>query len=302
MRRFLEDIEMYRKSCAKTIQKMNAQMEAVEQVRKQMGVFTKGTEPIRQSWAKLLASLEPMWDMAKPLKENYKKTQKYLFAEGWYLGGDMPVPNYETLAKLVDEGCHADIEEAMCEWARSKLDGIANRAETFAHRAHIIRDAIDAHRAGTYSLSIPVLFAQSDGIAYEIIGNELFRGKPLKALKDTLNRLYGFLLSELSDMLLDLLRLKSPFYTCSTKKELKCGGIFARRNGILHGSQLNYASEANSLRVIVLLGYLLDVKSLLESHPDKVAEFWKIVDEVMASNGTSDDATEDSAASGDEGK
>ena len=194
----------------------------------------------------------------------------------------MPVSDYETFAKLVDEGRHADIEEAMCGRARAELDGIADCAyKTVTHRAGIIRDAVDAHRAGTYSLSIPVLFAQSDGIAKEIMGKCRFEGYAPKALGDILDKFDEFPFSEFSDILLDPLRSKSCFYTCSTRQVLKCGETLANRSAVLHGSQLDYASEANSLRVIVLLGYLLRVKSLLESHTDEVGEFREAMAEAM---------------------
>ncbi len=311
MRRFLRDIQKQQEAWAKIarphaeiIQKMNAQMKPykpmAEHVRKEVEAITKAAEPFRQSLAKMQASLEPMRDMVRrvlaqqeAVKENYRSAQNYLFDEGWYLGGDMPVPNYEKLANLVDEDRHADIEEAMCEWARDELDGITHSAtKTLPHRADIITDAIDAHRAGTYSLSIPVLLAQSDGIANEIIGNCLFRGDPLRALERTLARFDGFPLSEFADIVLDPLRSKSCFYTCSPRQVLKCGNTPANRSEILHGSQLDYASESNSLRAIVLLGYLLGVKSVLESHSDEVERLREALDEAMASGGTPDVATD----------
>lgn len=36
------------------------------------------------------------------------------------------------------------------------------------------------------------------------------------------------------------------------------------RHGVLHGVDLNYGKEENSLRCILLLGYLLDVKKYFD--------------------------------------
>jgi len=147
---------------AESIQRMNEQMEPyrrlAEQVQKQVEAAVRATEPLRQHIASIQASLDPMRDMMRrfieqqqALKENYRKAQDYLFAEGWYLGSDMPVPNYKILAKMVDAGEHAGIEQAMCEWARSQTDDIIEAAaKAFPDRAQILRDAAEAHRNGKY--------------------------------------------------------------------------------------------------------------------------------------------------------
>ena len=63
----------------------------------------------------------------------------------------------------------------------------------------------------------------------------------------------------------------------------------ANRSEVMHGAQLDYASEANSLRGIVLLGYLVGVKSLLESHAEHVAELRRMMNEALASGATPPD-------------
>lgn len=291
---------------AESIQRMNEQMEPyrrlAEQVQKQVEAAVRATEPLRQHIASIQASLDPMRDMMRrfieqqqALKENYRKAQDYLFAEGWYLGSDMPVPNYKILAKMVDAGKHADIEQAMCEWARSQTDDIIeSAAKAFPDRAQILRDAAEAHRNGKYSLSIPAFFAQSDGMANHIIGNCLFRGNPPKALEKTLAQFDGFPLSDFSDILLDPLREHSRFYTCSTKQATKGGMTLANRSEVMHGAQMDYASEANSLRGIVLLGYLVGVKSLLESHAEHVAELRQMMNDALASGATPPDTEAES--------
>jgi len=147
---------------AESIQRMNEQMEPyrrlAEQVQKQVEAAVRATEPLRQHIASIQASLDPMRDMMRrfieqqqALKENYRKAQDYLFTEGWYLGSDMPLPNYRILAKMVDAGEHVEIEHAMCEWARRQTDEIiASAVKAFPDRANILRDAAEAHRNGKY--------------------------------------------------------------------------------------------------------------------------------------------------------
>ncbi len=303
IKRFIENITKQQEAWnklvqpyAEMIQRMNAQMapylHMAEKARQQMEALAKISEPIRTYVANMQASLEPVRDMVRrfveqrqALKEHYRKAQDHLSEEGWYLGSDMPLPNYSVLAKMVDEGQYSDIEDAMCQWARSQIDGIITGAtKAFPSRAQILKDAADAHREGKYSLSVPAFFAQSDGMANDIIGNCLFRGNPPKALEKTLSQFAGFPLSDLSDILLDPLRSRSRFYTCSPRHATKGGVTLANRSEVMHGAQLDYASEANSLRGIVLLGYLVGVKSLLESHSEHVAELQRAMDEALASS------------------
>jgi uncharacterized protein YukE len=303
--RFAEDIRKQQEAWsqlvqpfAENIRQMNQRMEPyrrmAERIQKQMQDAARAAEPIRQHIARMQAALEPMRDFMRRFieqqqahKENYRKAQDYLFAEGWYLGGDMPLPNYRVLATMVDAAEHMELEQTMCDWARSQADSIIeSAAQAFPHRADILKDAADAHHDGKYSLSIPVFFAQSDGMANEIIGNCLFRGNPPAALEQTLAQFEGFPLSDLSDILLDPLRDRSSFYTCSTKQATKSGVKMANRSEVIHGAQLDYRSEANSLRGIVLLGYLVGVKSLLESHAEHVTKLQGMLNEALASGAT----------------
>ncbi len=313
MKRFVENVRRQQEAWnrlvqpfAQTIQRMNAQLEPyrrmAEQMQKHVQSALRASEPMRQYVAKMQASLEPMRDMMRrfieqqqALKENYRRAQGYLFKEGWYLGSDMQLPNYRTLAKMVEAGEFAEIEEAMCGWARTQVEAIIkSAAKAFPVRAQVLEDAVEAHLAGKYTLSIPVFFAQSDGMANDIIGNCLFRGNSPRALEKTLAQFDGFPLSDLSDILLDPLRERSSFYTCSTKQATKSGVKLANRSEVMHGAQLNYASEANSLRGIVLLGYLVGVKSLLESHEDHVNELRRMMNEALKSGDDSPDAEQSS--------
>ncbi len=286
---------------AKSMRHLDATLQPMrefgERMRRQSEAIQKLTEPMRLSFANMQQRLEPMRELMRRfveqhqhLKEHFREAQAYLFDEGWYLGGDMPLPNYRILAGMVNDAQHEDIEEAMCSWSREQTDGIAVKvSEVFPRRAGLVGAAIDAHRAGGYALSIPVLFAQADGMANEVIGSFLFRGDPVGALESTLSQFERFPLSGFSDIVLDPLRTKSRFYTCSTRQTLKRGHVLANRSEVLHGTQLDYASERNSLRAIVLVGYLAGVKTALESHAQHVDGLLAAIEEaVTPENGERD--------------
>ncbi|MFL5339262.1 MAG: hypothetical protein ACJ8F7_03765 [Gemmataceae bacterium] len=53
------------------------------------------------------------------------------------------------------------------------------------------------------------------------------------------------------------------------------------RHGVLHGLDTDYPSEANSLRCVLLLRYLLDFEHILkEKIPEELAEWQRRSDEI----------------------
>ena len=50
------------------------------------------------------------------------------------------------------------------------------------------------------------------------------------------------------------------------------------RHGVLHGRDVRYPSEANSLRVVLLIAYLIEVHELLLGHEKYVRECNRLID------------------------
>ncbi|MCC6192767.1 MAG: hypothetical protein IT318_27420 [Anaerolineales bacterium] len=136
----------------------------------------------------------------------------------------------------------------------------------FTPRMAVIQDALEAHLAGKYSLSIPALLPQVEGIASDILAAPA--GSSVSLLRATIQgEMSDFMAAASRDILLTL--ITSPALYGGTKSQSQdfrsenfqgwlaskglTEGQALNRHGILHGVQVNYASAENSLRAFLLL-------------------------------------------------
>lgn len=107
-------------------------------------------------------------------------------------------------------------------------------------RVALVDKAIAHHRAGAYEASIPILFAQVEGLSFDITGKAFFtKRSPIPAVDDeTLAGMGGNLdvVREVCNM--DVVQRQSL-------------GQFSR-HGVMHGRELAYDTKVNSTKAIVL--------------------------------------------------
>lgn len=146
-----------------------------------------------------------------------------------------------------------------------------NENELFKIRSIIIQDALEAHILGKYTLSIPALLPQVEGILSSVTKKSA--GRPKKLLSEALRKDQSEFLSEVSEGLLLKLATSSflyneidPIYFSPEKfsEWLSSQGMveenIMNRHAILHGIQINYPSKINSLRAFLLLDSLYSVE------------------------------------------
>ncbi len=159
---------------------------------------------------------------------------------GWYFDWEMGFPDIWGWESAFKEGRVDEAEKALCNYFESRIDeieeGLSNK---FKHRKNIISEAFEAHRAGKYTLSIPALFAQTDGICKDIFDRCLFSsGKKAFSASSveqiTNDTLLAAVLSPLDE--------KLP--------------VIKHRNLVMHGLSQNYGTKINSLKVISLINYV----------------------------------------------
>ncbi|MEZ5196372.1 MAG: SEC-C domain-containing protein [Bacteroidales bacterium] len=122
------------------------------------------------------------------------------------------------------------------------LDACFEEMEIFAARRTILKDAFDAHFNEKYTLSIPALFSQLEGLLRDIGGlhfkdtikptipTNIWDKKLLFAIKDDAQNFNNFI---------------TKLFSGST------GPDAFNRNPILHGFKLDYHSEEHSLLIIL---------------------------------------------------
>jgi len=131
----------------------------------------------------------------------------------------------------------------------------------FAKRINILKDALSAHNAGQYSLSVPVLLAQAEGIIASL-GN--IKGRI--SHRDIVNKA--------KKMSKDVILCESFIHTLANSflEEFKFGQdefFKLGRNSILHGINLEYATPENSLKSILLIDFLFEISKRVQKNNEE---------------------------------
>ena len=186
------------------------------------------------------------------------KVSKALAQGGW-IGLERHFYDSEACAAL--RVCRTEGEAAMNEAIlahfsaenSARLVDIVNTwdAVPYLHaRQAIVRDALSAHRAGQFTLSIPALLPLAEGLSAEVLGVEKTNAVQLLALD--WNAREKHLDARLSCELVQNVIYKK----CTFGKDPI---PYLNRHGILHGRDPNYDSELNSARVFLLVDTIADL-------------------------------------------
>lgn len=141
-------------------------------------------------------------------------------------------------AYFIDTYKECSNREIVEAWIRDACENY----DSFRGRDPVLLDAIDAHFSGKYTLSIPTLFAQLEGVLREIGGL-----RDSATIRPTIPR--GIWSNRLLFSLGDSVDEFNSFVSRLFEGQ-KTG---FNRNPILHGINSSYASEENSLTLILCL-------------------------------------------------
>lgn len=165
----------------------------------------------------------------------------------------MTAPLKQRLLNLANAGDYEGFDLEMEAWARHCQDEIEMMVVSrFPHRTEILRDAFDAHRGGKFTLSIPTMLSQADGIGAEVFekADYFFKGgKSNERAIENLDCRFG----QLSDIFFESLRKEPAFVSRAQNVDSTIN-----RHNVLHGRDTDYHTESNSLRTVILLGHLTD--------------------------------------------
>jgi len=188
--------------------------------------------------------------------------RSYLAQRGWFVAGSLYTSQYQALKKAIEQGKEAEIEDFMMQHVRSITNHTASGADAkWPHRRAILADAFDAHSKKLYTLSVPIMLAQADGMALEILGAFLFTNKKGKIVEKAKEMIEGeFEQRSLAKSFLGLLietsglRISTDERDNQNAKGLSVSPL--NRHGVLHGIDCDYPKECNSLRAIALIDFL----------------------------------------------
>lgn len=201
------------------------------------------------------------------LPERTRESLATLAQHGWYLDPEMALPEIADVVLQFEQGQVTDANDELVAYFDQRREIILSTlCVAFPRRANILASAFEAHAAGKYELSIPVLLAQADGICLELTGVQLYSkqrdGKPRVAEAVATFDVDGF-----TAALLHPLTEVFPI-TFSSKERVGLPDIL-NRHAILHGESVAYGTRVNGCKAISLLSFtawaLSNVKKPTES-------------------------------------
>ncbi|WP_142685428.1 hypothetical protein [Chitinophaga polysaccharea] len=111
----------------------------------------------------------------KPEWEPWAHMIQELSLYGWYVAGDLKITEFNEISALLEEGNIAKLNQRMTQLIEGYLDGIIEAIlRRHSSRRGPLKEAFWAHKQELYFLSIPVFFAQIDGLCDEGTGRKFF--------------------------------------------------------------------------------------------------------------------------------
>lgn len=220
-------------------------------------------EPLNQAqaWLKVLHEQElerqRRWgvilgDIAEQMREWPREIRAQLdtlFAKGWCLDPEMPVVSGRQLVEAFRRGEEQEAQLWLVRYFTRRLDSIeSNLVERHPTRAGVIADAFAAHREGRYSLSIPALLAQADGVIHDRHERQLYSKNSGANLKKLLDELPD---DDMRAIALAAFYMDIPLTRKTDHLPPDFDGL--NRHAVLHGTDPSYGTEINSLRAVSIL-------------------------------------------------
>ncbi|MEL5897290.1 hypothetical protein AAGC94_04300 [Clostridium sporogenes] len=223
---------------------------------------------------------------AMKFPKKVKEINKELLKFGWYTFGEFSIDDINQLYNIIEEyktdndvkKYRENINKVMNDFINNELEELIKKIlNIFPDRYKIIEDAYNAHKRGLYTLSIPVILIQADGICQEILGVSLYskpRGKNEPKTKNSLESLLKENNIEVGkdsciySMLYYPLEILSCLVvnTWDIDKKYNNNEIYSKfnRHAIIHGIDTRYNNRTNSNKCIAILSYLCDLKNEID--------------------------------------
>lgn len=217
---------------------------------------------------------------AQAVKVVQNTVSERLIERGWFPSSHFTDRMIIEIHNLFNDGRETEVDELMAEFARMQVNRIEKSlCELYPARIPILTETFEAHRGQKYALSIRCFLAEADGIGREVLGTgrnhiykESHREKGASAkVRDAVIPAIGPVCrpDSLLGRLLAPLKMKWSLGVTTEERELARatapGYGPLNRHGVLHGVDTDYPSEMNSLRCVLLLGFLLDAHWILHS-------------------------------------
>lgn len=171
---------------------------------------------------------------------------------GWYINADFSIGYTTNLMEKAIEGDLEFLNNFFVPYYRTFIQKKTNRFKSKNKlRSDIIKEAIDCHNEKRYYASTMLFLSQSDGIC----GGYLFKGRERK--QDLKKFLATSSNGSIFLLLLNSIKQKSSidsFYP----EESNVYESELNRHGVMHGYNIEYGTETNSLKAFSLFCFVND--------------------------------------------
>lgn len=191
----------------------------------------------------------------KDLDERQREAATALQRDGWLLIPSWPVTLGQRLVAMRQREGKRALDSAVCAiYSQHRAASLRRMIsewmefDEFRERRPIIREALALHREGRYKASIPTLLPHVEGVLVDVFAPGAGVVKIPKLYRDSIDEAHSHaLLVEGFIAALEVVYGFEPFATTSPRRRK------LHRHAILHGRSIKYASEANSLKVFMIL-------------------------------------------------
>lgn len=207
-------------------------------------------------WESLGKNIQIYQEAIAGIPERSRNSATVAAKRGWYIGPTIGISIIRDV-EVVEDGDQLDA--LFKAHYVENIDAVETFVcEDFPHRVKPLKAAFQAHRERIFELSIPAFLAQADGIFRDRLGKtgELFATRPdrVQNRQESLEKMATNCPAWFRDCILE--PLKSPLRSAERVSEWENTPDSLNRNAVLHGIDLDYGTELNSLRVISLIDFL----------------------------------------------
>lgn len=192
---------------------------------------------------------------------------------GWPIAPSMPVAFNRYVVELDRKGKAKQAWRKILGyyhrdnfWSLKAMVESWEEVPAFQPRMPIIYDALDAHCQGKYTLSIPALLPQIEGLLSEFAikhGIHINFGRPNGISKKVLETQDITVISQaMSSMMVELCNQLYQYDEFKRELTKKPKNRKVTRNTILHGISTNYATPCFSLKLFLSLDYLSGLENI----------------------------------------
>jgi len=251
-------------------------------------VINDGLKRVVEEAQEFVVGLQNYVETTARFYPKVKDVAERLAELGWFISGYFGASELVALGKQCETDAIDDLERYVADMYRGSIDEhMGDLIRAYPHRAFAIKPAVEAHNRGEYALSVPLFFAQSEGISFSEIGKYIFKNgrckgdvdenikdaarQRLKAIEDSddSEAIYGRMATLVEIMWIPF---KEPLPLAYGEKDRKSKQYLGlNRNTIMHGIALEeYATEENSLRAFSMLSH---VGALMHELVEKEARY-----------------------------